>query len=71
MNNTIPPFSASRANTNNEIQSLAKNATMMIANTFNSSLDSFYNNYLLYTDDVNIQKYLSGGFSKWKDFLQF
>ena len=52
-------YSSSKSSTNKEIENFAKNSTTIIANTFNTSLDNFYKNHLLYTDDVNVQKYLS------------
>ena len=56
-------YSSSKSSTNNEIESFIKHSSQIVANTINTTLNSFYNNYLLYSDNVDVQKYLSADLS--------
>lgn len=52
-------YTSSQSSTKKEFDDLAKQSALITANTLNTALDSYYNDYLLYLDDVNVQKYLS------------
>ena len=52
-------YTSLKSNVNKEIENYIKQSNQMIANTINTSLNSFYNNHLFYLDDINVQKYLS------------
>lgn len=56
-------YTSLKSNVNKEIESYIKQSNQMVANTINTSLNNFYNNHLLYHDDINVQKYLSADIS--------
>ena len=56
-------YTSLKSNVNKEIESYIKQSNQMVANTINTSLNNFYNNHLLYIDDINVQKYLSADMS--------
>ena len=52
-------YTSSQSSIKKEFGDLAKQSAVITANTLNTTLTGFYNDYLLYLDDVNVQKYLS------------
>ena len=56
-------YSSLKSNVNKEIESYVKQSSQIVANTVNTSLNSFYNNHILYLDDINVQNYLSADIS--------
>ena len=51
-------YTSSQSSIKKEFDDLAKQSALITANTLNTTLNSYYNDYLLYLDDVNVQKFL-------------
>ncbi|MBO4898641.1 MAG: histidine kinase [Clostridia bacterium] len=52
-------YYTSQSSAKNELGNFAIQSTVITANTLNTSLDSFHNDYLIYLDDYNVQNFLA------------